>query len=124
MEPAAIYRSQPFLHVALSVLSLYPLRLGPSPPTPSCPDPRPLRLLTSMLPSTFHLSLLPLFISLVRAQGPVQTLFPAAIPLAVKTPYLSTWYESVNNSGPLSINWPQFWTMMVSLLLSVRSDSC
>ncbi|KAM5540211.1 hypothetical protein V8D89_006030 [Ganoderma adspersum] len=53
----------------------------------------------------------PIFFSLVRAQGSVRTLFPAAIPLAVKTPYLNTWYQSTNNSGPLSSSWPQFWTM-------------
>ncbi|KAM5540207.1 hypothetical protein V8D89_006026 [Ganoderma adspersum] len=47
--------------------------------------------------------------SLVRAQGPVQTLFPAAIPLAVKSPYMSVWYQSLNTSGPLSNSWPFFW---------------
>ena len=51
----------------------------------------------------------------VRAQGPAQTLFPAAIPLAVKTPYLNTWYQSVNGSSPLSNSWSVSWNMSVSL---------
>ena len=51
------------------------------------------------------------------AQGPVQTLFPAAVPLAVKTPYLNTWYQSVNGSGPLSNSWSVSWSMSVSLFL-------
>ncbi|KAM5540214.1 hypothetical protein V8D89_006033 [Ganoderma adspersum] len=55
------------------------------------------------------------FFRLIRAQGPVQTLFPAAIPLAVKTPYLNAWYESVNNLGPLSNNWPATWAMTAVL---------
>ncbi|KAM5540216.1 hypothetical protein V8D89_006035 [Ganoderma adspersum] len=53
----------------------------------------------------------PVLFSLVCAQGSERTLFPAAIPLAVKTPYLNTWYESVNTSAPLSNSYPQFWTM-------------
>ena len=70
-----------------------------------------------MLPSRLWPSLfIPLFLSLVSAQSPVQTLFPAAIPLAVKNPYMSVWQESVTSSGPLSNNWPQFWNMKVSLL--------
>ncbi|KAM5540215.1 hypothetical protein V8D89_006034 [Ganoderma adspersum] len=31
------------------------------------------------------------------------------MPLAIKTPYMSVWYESVNNSNPLTRNWPEFW---------------
>ena len=57
------------------------------------------------------------FSSLVDAQGPVQTLFPAAIPLAVKTPYMNMWYNTVNGSLPLSSAWPAVWSLgSVSLL--------
>ena len=63
----------------------------------------------------------PALFSLVRAQGTGQTLFPAAIPLAVKTPYLNTWYESVNTSAPLSNSYPQFWTMNVSTPLDAKT---
>ena len=54
---------------------------------------------------------LPAFSSLVGAQGPLQTLFPAAIPLAVKTPYMNVWYDSGNKSGPLSQSWPLVWNL-------------
>ena len=67
-----------------------------------------------MCPNLWPSLFFPVFFSLVFAQGPVQTLFPAAIPLAVKTPYLNTWYASLNNSAPLSNSWPQFWTLTVS----------
>ena len=63
-----------------------------------------------MLPSTlWSLLILSGLWSLVRAQGAIQTLFPAAIPLAVKSPYMSVWYQSLNTSGPLSNSWPLFW---------------
>ena len=67
-----------------------------------------------MCPNLWPSLFFPVFFSLVFAQGPVQTLFPAAIPLAVKAPYLNTWYASLNNSAPLSNSWPQFWTLTVS----------
>nr|VWP00989.1 Uncharacterized protein [Ganoderma boninense] len=63
-----------------------------------------------MLPSTLWSFLFPLvFSSFVNAQGPVQTVFPAAIPLAVKTPYMSVWYQSLNSSASLPNSWPYFW---------------
>lgn len=62
------------------------------------------------------------FLSLVRAQGSVQTIFPASIPLAVKTPYMSVWYKSVNGSAPLSNSWPLIWNLTVSVLFSTKSD--
>ena len=62
--------------------------------------------------------------SLGRAQpGPVQTLFPAAIPLAVKTPYLNTWYDSLSNSDYLSNSWSLFWPMTVSLHFNAKHNS-
>ncbi|KAI1795667.1 hypothetical protein LXA43DRAFT_731775 [Ganoderma leucocontextum] len=67
-----------------------------------------------MLPSTLWSFLFFLgFSSLVLAQGPVQTLFPAAVPLAVKTSYMSVWYQSLNTSAPLSNSWPVFWSLSV-----------
>ncbi|TBU41779.1 hypothetical protein BD309DRAFT_964560 [Dichomitus squalens] len=63
-----------------------------------------------MLPHTLWSFLfLSVFSSFVSAQGPVQTLFPASIPLAVKHPYMSVWYASSNTSLPLSNSWPVFW---------------
>ena len=44
------------------------------------------------------------------------------MPLAVKTPYLSVWYESVNGSNPLTSSWPQFWNLTVSFLSYVKGD--
>ncbi|KAK2625981.1 hypothetical protein QTJ16_004243 [Diplocarpon rosae] len=34
---------------------------------------------------------------------------PPAIPLAVKSPYMSTWLEVGNNGGNLAGSWPRFW---------------
>ncbi len=80
-------------------------------------------LLLAMLPTTlWSLSLILVFSSLVRAQGPVRTIFPAAFPLAVKTPYLSTWYEAYVGSSALSNCWPQFWTLAVSIPFNAESD--
>ncbi|PIL35880.1 hypothetical protein GSI_01540 [Ganoderma sinense ZZ0214-1] len=63
-----------------------------------------------MLPSTLWSFLFFLvFSSLANAQGPVQTLFPAGFPLAVKTPYVSVWYQSLNSSTSLPNSWPYFW---------------
>ncbi|PIL35870.1 hypothetical protein GSI_01530 [Ganoderma sinense ZZ0214-1] len=68
-----------------------------------------------MLPSKLWPFLFVSPLCLVSAQGPVQTLFPAAVPLAVKTPYMSVWYKSVANSAPLSNNSPQFWNMAATM---------
>ncbi|KAM5534566.1 hypothetical protein V8D89_011770 [Ganoderma adspersum] len=64
-----------------------------------------------LLSSLWALLFLPCFSSPVVAQGPVQTLFPAAIPLAVKTPYMNVWYNSWNKSGPLLQSWPLVWNL-------------
>ncbi|KAI0335016.1 DUF1793-domain-containing protein [Cubamyces sp. BRFM 1775] len=47
--------------------------------------------------------------SMVLAQSPVQTFFPAAIPLSIRSPYMSIWQQSTNGSTPLSHSWPLFW---------------
>ncbi|KAJ8483511.1 hypothetical protein ONZ51_g4652 [Trametes cubensis] len=52
--------------------------------------------------------LLSLF-SLGLAQSPVQTFFPAAIPLSIRSPYMSVWQKSMNGGTPLSSSWPLFW---------------
>ena len=62
--------------------------------------------------------LLPLILAvLVRAQGPIQTLFPAAIPLAIRSPYLSAWQNTTIGSSPLGSAWPLFWTESVRTLI-------
>ena len=73
-----------------------------------------------LLSALWFLLSIPLLFSLVYAQGPVQTLFPTAFPLAVKTPYLNTWYESFVSSDPLSKCWPQFWTFVVSVVFDAQ----
>ena len=65
---------------------------------------------------------LPVYPSLVQAQDAVQTLFPAAIPLAVKTPYIHVWHESTNTSAPLSFSSQHFWDLQVSLPSSITWD--
>ncbi|KAM5534565.1 hypothetical protein V8D89_011769 [Ganoderma adspersum] len=67
-------------------------------------------------PSPWFFLFLPVCSSLVGAQSPVQTLFPEAIPLAVKTPYLNAWYESKNTSASLANSYPQFWSLEGSTL--------
>ena len=60
---------------------------------------------------------LPLFVALARAQGPVQTLFPAAVPLTVRSPYLSAWQNTTIGSPVLGSSWPQLWTESVSIFV-------
>ncbi|KAH9892777.1 DUF1793-domain-containing protein [Cubamyces lactineus] len=48
-------------------------------------------------------------LSLALAQSPVQTFFPAAVPLSIRSPYMSIWQQCVNGSPPLSHAWPLFW---------------
>ena len=54
-------------------------------------------------------------------RGTTQTFFPASIPLAVRTPYLSTWQNATDGQPPLSSSWPVFWTQRVrSAIFSVE----
>ena len=46
-------------------------------------------------------------------RGLVQTFFPASIPLAVRTPYLSTWHNATSGQHPLTSSSPVFWTQQV-----------
>ena len=45
--------------------------------------------------------------------GLTQSFFPASIPLAVRTPYLSTWHNATSGQLPLSSSSPVFWTQQV-----------
>ncbi|KAI0370619.1 DUF1793-domain-containing protein [Pilatotrama ljubarskyi] len=49
-----------------------------------------------------------LWVTLVLSQSPVQTFFPASIPLSVRSPFMSVWQSSTNGSQPLSHSWPVF----------------
>ena len=61
-----------------------------------------------------------LTILLAYAQpGPVQTFFPASIPLAIRSPYLNTWQLSTNSSPSLAASWSVFWGQDVRALFSV-----
>lgn len=58
------------------------------------------------------LSSLLLCISLVAAQSTFTPARPPAIPLAVKSPYLTTWQSAGTdggNGGYLAGQWPTFW---------------
>ena len=63
-----------------------------------------------MVPSFGLISsiILVLLVALVHAQN--DDLWPAAYPLAVRSPYLQAWQTSINGSQPLSSQWPSFWT--------------
>lgn len=51
-----------------------------------------------------------LLLALVRAQSTsTQTAFqPAAVPLALRSPYLSAWQNTTNGAN-VAVEWPQFW---------------
>lgn len=58
-------------------------------------------------------SLLSLLVSSVSAQSSFTPARPPAIPLAVKSPYVSTWLSAGTddgNGGYLPGEWPSFWT--------------
>ena len=66
------------------------------------------------------LSLLALTLSsLTNAQ---QTFFPAAMPLAVRSPHFSVWYDAHTGVRPLSDSWPLFWNgvSLISKVVSVK----
>ncbi|KAJ7779914.1 hypothetical protein B0H16DRAFT_1359620 [Mycena metata] len=52
-----------------------------------------------------HLHLCDSWLGLVQAQ---QTFFPAAVPLAVRTPTFNCWLQTGNGSNPMT-SWPTFW---------------
>ncbi|KAJ8483513.1 hypothetical protein ONZ51_g4651 [Trametes cubensis] len=55
------------------------------------------------------LCLLSLAFPLISAYSPEQVFFPAAIPLSIRSPYMSVWQKSMNGGTPLSSSWPLFW---------------
>ena len=59
-----------------------------------------------MLLVGFSISLLAL--KAYGQRGIVQTFFPASIPLAVRSPYLSTWHNATSGQPPLSSSSPVF----------------
>ena len=84
----------------------------------SAPRSRVSPLSPTMLPSllwpfSLYSALLFIFVP-VLAQGAAQTFFPASIPLAVRSPYLSAWLNSTNDSVPPTQAVPNFWTLSVS----------
>ena len=79
-----------------------------------------------ILPSSLFLFLvIALAFVSVHTQDAAQVFFPAIIPLAVSSPYLSVWMVSTNGSVPLPQSVPNFWTLSVCavLLLSKRSGT-
>ena len=68
------------------------------------------------LPLELCLLLVAGFVQLTSAQD----FWPAAVPLAVKTPYLNSWLQMGVMDGPSNLyRWPQHWT-----LAHVRSPIC
>ncbi|RPD54725.1 hypothetical protein L226DRAFT_560384 [Lentinus tigrinus ALCF2SS1-7] len=61
--------------------------------------------MTSMLGWIFLLALL-----LCAVADAQQSFFPASIPLAVRSPHFSVWYDSHLGAAPLSSSWPNFWS--------------
>ncbi|KAH9920686.1 uncharacterized protein B0H18DRAFT_1213278 [Fomitopsis serialis] len=47
-------------------------------------------------------------LTLLQVHG-AQTFWPAAIPLAVRTPYLNSWQYTTKTSGSSTNQWPSFW---------------
>ena len=59
---------------------------------------------------------------LAQGQVPAQTFFPASIPLAVRSPYLSAWQVTTNISEPLPLSVPTFWDQNVRLCMPLPHD--
>ena len=66
--------------------------------------------------SLFTLTLVSV-VALCNAQSSFSPLRPPAIPLAVKSPYMSTWQQAGSdggNGGYLAGEWPTFWAGQVT----------
>lgn len=67
--------------------------------------------------SSFSSSLLIFFVACVYAQSTFSPARPPAVPLAVKSPYVSAWQQAGSNAerggpgngGLLAGQWPTFW---------------
>ncbi|KAI0358681.1 hypothetical protein OH77DRAFT_1421109 [Trametes cingulata] len=57
--------------------------------------------------------------------APSQTFFPASIPLAIRSPYMSIWYNATAGADPLSQSWPLFWgrSAIMDLQGAIRVDN-
>lgn len=68
---------------------------------------------------SFHIVLIILHVEIALAQNapiawtPVPFNAPA-LPLAVRNPYLNTWFSQGNNPEPSGSLWPGFWSSVVS----------
>ena len=65
----------------------------------------------------YMLCLLSFAFPLISAYSPEQVFFPAAIPLSIRSPYMSVWQQSMNGGTPLSSSWPMFWGLQVCVLV-------
>ena len=65
-----------------------------------------------MIPSLDLISLIFVTLSIVLVNAQNSELWPAAYPLAVRSPYLQAWESSMNGSHPTT-NWPTFWSNQV-----------
>ena len=75
-----------------------------------------------MSPIRIVLSFLFLYSSLLLSTYGAQTFWPAAVPFAVRTPYLNTW-QNAFTAHTSTNNWPFFWNNGVSSV-GVRSSFC
>lgn len=75
-------------------------------------------LLPHVLVSALLLCVLPCFSALASAQ---QTFFPPEWPLAVRSPYLSSWEAATKGSQP-PYNWPKTSVSLKAFVTSLRRD--
>ncbi|KAI0829799.1 hypothetical protein BC628DRAFT_1314099 [Trametes gibbosa] len=61
---------------------------------------------------------------IILSQPSAQTFFPASIPLAIRSPYNSLWYDSQAGASPMSNSWPLFWGRqdILDVQTSIRVD--
>ena len=71
----------------------------------------PFRIAAELAMQLFAVALTLLWLPVVPAQ--IRTFFPASIPLAVRSPWMSAWQVATNTSKPLPSSWPSFWNQMV-----------
>ncbi|KAI0633572.1 hypothetical protein C8Q77DRAFT_1217931 [Trametes polyzona] len=73
-----------------------------------------------LLASLWFLPILVVFnASLCASQVLPQTFFPASVPLIVRSPYLSSWYNGTDGALEVSRSWPIYWGRLVC---SIRID--
>lgn len=61
-----------------------------------------------MLPSFGFMFLVLVTLSGIPVYAQNSDLWPAAYPLAVRSPYLQAWVSTMNGSHP-TVDWPTFW---------------